>query len=152
MVSSGQGCGDEGKARCQAAAEAKGYSLFSMQWPQGNCQCFIGDGKKDYKQWGESKDCVGDKGEGGSWAGEVYEIVQEYTCPGYMFYTQKSDGGQGDLLFEDALQQYPFHILTPEVASKGFTCDNDGVGLDPVPGQQKACWCDATKTAWVDVT
>jgi hypothetical protein len=69
-----------------------------------------------------------------------------------MFYTQKSAGGQGDLNFEDAIQNYPFHILRPEVANKGFNCNNNDIGLDPVPGQQKACWCDSSKTAWVNVT
>jgi hypothetical protein len=37
MVSSGKGCGQEGMDRCQAAAEAKGFNTFSMQWPEGNC-------------------------------------------------------------------------------------------------------------------
>jgi len=69
-----------------------------------------------------------------------------------MFYTQKSAGGQGDLNFEDAIQNYPFHIMTPVEANKGFNCNSDDVGLDPVPGQAKACWCDSSNTAWVNVT
>ena len=74
------------------------------------------------------------------------------TCNGYMIYAQKSAGGQQDLLIEEAVQNYPFHILRPDVASRGFRCNNDDIGLDPVPGQQKACWCDNSKTAWFNVT
>lgn len=89
---------------------------------------------------------------GGKGSDCIIKESKAYTCNGYMFYTQKSDGGQGDLLFEDALYNYPFHIIRPDIAAQGFNCNNEDVGLDPVPGQQKACWCDPSKTAWVNVT
>ena len=115
----------------------------------------MGNDSDKAKSYGTSDKCD-DKGQGGSWANDIYEsktkVVGDYMCDGYMFYTQKNDGGQADLLFEDAIQNYPFHILKPEVASKGFNCNNEFIGLDPVPGKAKTCWCDNQKTSWVNVT
>jgi hypothetical protein len=150
-----KGCGKDMKDKCQAAAEAKGFSVFGIQYPAGNCECWMGNDADKAKAYGSSDKCDG-KGNGGTWAQDLYvskkKVVGDFKCDGYMFYTQKSEGGQADLLFEDAIQNYPFHILRPEVARKGFNCNNEFIGLDPVPGQQKSCWCDASKTAWVNVT
>jgi hypothetical protein len=51
--------------------------MFGMQWPGGNCQCFIGH-NADYAQWGKSTNCD-DKGNGGGWANEVYVLESKGT-------------------------------------------------------------------------
>jgi len=51
-------------------------NIFSMQCPGCRCQCFIGNSMTQAKQWGKSKRC-NNKGEGGGWANEVYQIEDE---------------------------------------------------------------------------
>ena len=51
-------------------------NIFSMQCPGCRCQCFIGNSMTQAKQWGKSRRC-NNKGEGGGWANEVYQIEDE---------------------------------------------------------------------------
>ena len=65
-------CGEKGWNKCMAKALVKNWNTFSIQWPQGGCQCFIGN-SPDYEKHGKSTKC-NNKGEGGSWAGNIYVI------------------------------------------------------------------------------
>ena len=61
-------------------------------------------------------------------------------CEGNVFYTEKESGGV-DLNFDDAIANAYF-VMPRKKAEKGFKCNNNDMGVDPVPGYTKTCWCD----------
>jgi hypothetical protein len=72
------------------------------------------------------------------------------SCEGNVFYTRKSDG-TADLTFETAITDFPYEVVAMTQA-KNFTyeCTNDFIGVDPTPGEEKACWCDSYNNQWVN--
>jgi hypothetical protein len=126
MVSSGKGCGAAGIAACEQAAIAKGYNTFGVQWPQGSCQCFIGNNAK-YDEFGKSTKC-NDKGEGGVWANEVYVI-------------EEGENRVGKKATFNEMIETNYAVAQIVGGKMDVKCDNNMFG-DPLPDTKKGCYCD----------